>query len=248
MAENDLREIAADEATDRPMLDDDAPHLLIVDDDERLRSVLRRYLVRNGFRIGEAQDAAAARSKLQSLSFDLVILDVMMPGESGVAFLAELRRESRVPVLMLTAMSEPADRIAGLEKGADDYLAKPFEPRELVLRLRNILSRNPAPPAVEPITTLSLGDCQLDLVREELFRKGSIVHLTAGETTLLMALAKCAGQPLSRDALNAYGRFNGTERTVDVQITRLRRKIERDQKFPRYLQTVRGTGYMLKPD
>ncbi len=248
MAANDLREFASNEVTDRPVLNDDAPHLLIVDDDERLRSVLRRYLVRNGFRITEAQDAAAARTKLQSLSFDLVILDVMMPGESGVTFLANLRQESRVPVLMLTAMSEPADRIAGLEKGADDYLVKPFEPRELVLRLRNILHRNPAPPAVEPVTTISLGDCLLDLVREELFFKGSIVHLTAGETTLLMALAKCAGQPLSRDALNAYGRFNGTERTVDVQITRLRRKIERDPKFPRYLQTVRGTGYMLKPD
>ncbi len=248
MAANDPPELALDEAAPRPLLEDDAPHLLIVDDDERLRSVLRRYLVRNGFRITEAQDTAAARTKLQSLSFDLIILDVMMPGESGVSFLTDLRRSSRVPVLMLTAMSEAADRIAGLEQGADDYLSKPFEPRELVLRLRNILSRNPAPPAVEPATTLGLGDCQLDLVREELFRKGVIVHLTAGETTLLMALAKCAGQPLSRDALNAYGRFNGTERTVDVQITRLRRKIERDPKFPRYLQTVRGTGYMLKPD
>lgn len=248
MAANDPPDLALDEAAPRTLLEDDAPHLLIVDDDERLRSVLRRYLVRNGFRITEAQDAAAARTNLQSLSFDLIILDVMMPGESGVSFLADLRRSSRVPVLILTAMSEAADRITGLEQGADDYLSKPFEPRELVLRLRNILSRNPAPPAVEPATTLSLGDCQLDLVREELFRKGAIVHLTAGETTLLMALAKCAGQPLSRDALNAYGRFNGTERTVDVQITRLRRKIERDPKFPRYLQTVRGTGYMLKPD
>lgn len=241
-------ELALDDAMPRPPLEDDAPHLLIVDDDERLRSVLRRYLLRNGFRVAEAEDAAAARAKLQALSFDLIILDVMMPGESGVSFLADLRRSSRVPVLMLTAMSEPADRIAGLEQGADDYLSKPFEPRELVLRLRNILSRNPSPPAVASVTTLGLGDCQLDLVREELSRKGAIVHLTAGETTLLMALAKCAGQPLSRDALNAYGRFNGTERTVDVQITRLRRKIERDPKFPRYLQTVRGTGYILKPD
>jgi two-component system phosphate regulon response regulator OmpR len=248
MAANDSPELAFDDAIPRPVLEDDAPHLLIVDDDERLRSVLRRYLLRNGFRVTEAQDAAAARTKLQSLSFDLIILDVMMPGESGVSFLTSLRRSSRIPVLMLTAMSEPADRITGLEQGADDYLSKPFEPRELVLRLRNILARNPLPPAVEPPTTLGLGDCQLDLVREELFRKGAIVHLTAGETTLLMALARCAGQPLSRDALNAYGRFNGTERTVDVQITRLRRKIEDDPKFPRYLQTVRGTGYMLKPD
>lgn len=248
MAANDPPDLALDETMARAVLEDDAPHLLIVDDDERLRSVLRRYLVRNGFRVTEAKDAAAARAKLEALSFDLIILDVMMPGESGVTFLTDLRRESRVPVLMLTAMSEPADRIAGLEQGADDYLSKPFEPRELVLRLRNILSRNPAPSSIEPPMTLRLGDCQLDLVREELSRKGAIVHLTAGETTLLMALAKCAGQPLSRDALNAYGRFNGTERTVDVQITRLRRKIERDPKFPRYLQTVRGTGYILKPD
>jgi two-component system phosphate regulon response regulator OmpR len=248
MSALDTPDIPLDDGTERPTLEDDAPHLLLVDDDERLRSVLRRYLVRSGFRVTEARDAAAARTKLQSLSFDLMILDVMMPGESGVAFLADLRRSSRMPVLMLTAMSEPADRIAGLERGADDYLSKPFEPLELVLRLRNILSRVPAPALPEPLQRLSLGECQLDLVREELLRQGSVVHLTAGETALLLALAKRAGQPVSRDALNAYCRFNGTERTVDVQITRLRRKIERDPKFPRYLQTVRGTGYVLKPD
>ena len=248
MNARDTPEPILDDQAARVPLDDDAPHLLIVDDDERLRSVLRRYLVRNGFRVTEAGDAASASVKLQSLSFDLMILDVMMPGDSGFTFLAELRRSSRVPVLMLTAMSEAADRIAGLEGGADDYLSKPFEPRELVLRLRNILTRAPAIPAAAPPQLLTLGDCRLDLVREELLRNGTPVHLTAGETTLLFALAKCAGQPLSRDALNAYGGFNGTERTVDVQITRLRRKIERDPKFPRYLQTVRGTGYVLKPD
>jgi two-component system phosphate regulon response regulator OmpR len=226
-----------------------SPHLLIVDDDSRLRSVLKRYLVKNGFLVTEAADARDARAKLKSLEFDLLILDVMMPGESGFDFLTQLRKDTRVPVLMLTAMSEPLDRINGLERGADDYLPKPFEPRELVLRLRNILTRVP-PPATqpEPPSVLKLGDCALDLKRGELTRSGALVHLTAGEAALLMALAQRAGEPVSREALSAFSQFSGNERTVDVQITRLRRKIERDQKYPRYLQTVRGTGYALKPD
>ncbi len=228
---------------------DDEPHLLIIDDDARLRSVLSRYLRKNGFRITEAIDAADARQKLTGLAFDLLILDVMMPRESGFDFLGTLREQSRVPVLMLTAMAESADRITGLERGADDYLAKPFEPRELLLRLRNILGRVmvTAPVPVAP-PALLLGACRLDLARGELSRDGEPVHLTAGEQALLMALAARPGEPLSREALSAYSQFNGNERTVDVQITRLRRKIERDQKFPRYLQTVRGTGYVLKPD
>ncbi|HEV2675719.1 MAG TPA: response regulator transcription factor [Aliidongia sp.] len=226
-----------------------APHLLIVDDDSRLRAVLKRYLVKNGFLVTEASDARDARAKLKSLEFDLLILDVMMPGETGFELLSHLRKETRVPVLMLTAMSEPSDRINGLERGADDYLPKPFEPRELVLRLRNILARVPPPAApVEPVAILRLGDCALDLKRGELTRNGALVHLTAGEAALLMALANRAGEPVSREALSAYSQFSGNERTVDVQITRLRRKIERDQKYPRYLQTVRGTGYVLKPD
>ena len=234
---------------DEPSAPEAAPHLLIVDDDSRLRSVLKRYLVKNGFLVTEAADARDARAKLKSLEFDLLILDVMMPGETGFELLTHLRKDNRVPVLMLTAMSEPSDRINGLERGADDYLPKPFEPRELVLRLRNILARVPPPATlVEPIAALRLGDCALDLKRGELTRQGALVHLTAGEQALLLALAHHAGEPVSREALSTYSQFNGNERTVDVQITRLRRKIERDQKYPRYLQTVRGTGYVLKPD
>jgi two-component system phosphate regulon response regulator OmpR len=228
------------------------PHLLVVDDDSRLRSVLRRYLLRNGFRVTEAEDAGAARAKLASFEFDLIMLDVMMPGDSGFTLLAELRQTTRVPVLMLTAMAEPGDRINGLELGADDYLAKPFEPRELVLRLKNILTRvvvpAPAPAPPTPKRELTFGECRLDLARGELTRLGETVHLTEGESGLLMALAANPGVPLSREALSAYSQFGGTERTVDVQITRLRRKLEPDSKYPRYLQTVRGIGYVLKPD
>jgi two-component system phosphate regulon response regulator OmpR len=233
-------------APDEP---EEPAHLLIVDDDSRLRAVLRRYLQKNGFRVSEAGNAEETRTKLQSFEFDLIVLDVMMPGESGFDLLSSIRRTKRVPVMMLTAMSEPGDRVNGLERGADDYLAKPFEPRELVLRLKNILSRVPpalAPP--EPVRQLSLGECRFDLARGELLRGDEPVHLTAGESALLAALAAKPGVPLSREALSAYSQFSGNERTVDVQMTRLRRKIERDQKFPRYLQTVRGTGYVLKPD
>jgi len=228
---------------------EEPPHLLIVDDDSRLRAVLRRYLQRNGFRVSEAGNAEETRAKLISFEFDLIVLDVMMPGENGFDLLSSIRRTDRVPVLMLTAMSEASDRVKGLERGADDYLAKPFEPRELVLRLKNILARvPPAAPSPEPARQLSLGECRFDLARGELLRGGKPVHLTAGEAALLGALAAKPGVPLSREALSAYSQFSGNERTVDVQITRLRRKIERDQKFPRYLQTVRGTGYVLKPD
>jgi two-component system phosphate regulon response regulator OmpR len=220
-------------------------HLLIVDDDPRLRSVLRRYLQVNGFRVTDAASAADARAHMALFEFDMIVLDVMMPRESGTTLLSEIRLHSRVPVILLTAMAEPADRIDGLERGADDYLAKPFEPRELVLRLNNILSRVPVPPiAPEPRTELVFGDCRLDLVRGDLTREGRPVRLAPSETALLLALAAVPGEPLSREALSVYG----NERTVDVQMTRLRRKIERDPRFPRYLQTVRGTGYVLKPD
>jgi two-component system phosphate regulon response regulator OmpR len=223
-------------------------HLLVVDDDVRLRAVLRRYLERNQFRVTEAADAADARAQLALFEFDLIILDVMMPGESGTDLLSAIRRSSRVPVLLLTAMAEAADRIDGLERGADDYLAKPFEPRELVLRIRNVLARltPPAPPSAP--SELRLGEFRLDLARGELLKGTEPVRLTGGELALLMALAAKPGEPLSRDALNVYSQFSGNERTIDVQITRLRRKLERNPKFPRYLQTVRGVGYVLKPD
>jgi two-component system phosphate regulon response regulator OmpR len=220
------------------------PHLLVVDDDRRLRELLRRYLSDNGFRVTTAADTAEARSNLASFAFDLVVLDVMMPGENGLGLTHELRKEGRVPVLLLTAMAEPEDRVNGLEQGADDYLSKPFEPRELVLRIRNVLQRRPSPDTGP--RDVRFGDCRFDLSRGELYRGGDIVHLTAAETGLLSALAEKAGQAVSREELSLS--FSGNVRNVDVQMTRLRRKIERDPRFPRFLQTVRGTGYVLKPD
>ncbi|HEY3918723.1 MAG TPA: response regulator transcription factor [Stellaceae bacterium] len=222
-------------------------HLLVIDDDERLRDLLRRYLVESGFRVTTAGDAAEARVKLQSLAFDLLIVDVMMPGESGLDLTESLRQSSAVPILLLTAMAEPENRIDGLERGADDYLTKPFEPRELVLRIRNILQRViAAPPAAAE--ELRLGGLRFDLKRGALYRGEDAVHLTAAEAALLAALARKPGEAVSREALSLEAQCSGNLRTVDVQMTRLRRKIERDPKFPRYLQTVRGTGYVLKPD
>jgi two-component system phosphate regulon response regulator OmpR len=224
---------------------DGEPHLLVVDDDARLRGLLTRYLADQGFRVTTAADAADARARLHGLAFDLLILDVMMPGEDGLALTRSLRAESKVPILLLTAMAEPEHRILGLEHGADDYLAKPFEPRELVLRIRNILQRVRQP---APAGTLRFGPCRLDLARAELFDGAAPVRLTEAEMALLMALARHLGEPVSRETLSQEASFSGNLRTVDVQITRLRRKMERDPKFPRYLQTVRGTGYVLKPD
>ncbi len=219
-------------------------HLLVVDDDARLRELLRRYLADSGFRVTTAQDASEARSHLASFAFDLVVLDVMMPGESGLELTRALRSESRIPVLLLTAMAEPEDRVNGLEQGADDYLSKPFEPRELVLRIRNLLQRRPAADAAAQ--DLRFGGCRFDGVRGELYRGGDVVHLTAAEAGLLSILAQKAGQAVSREELSLS--LSGNVRNVDVQMTRLRRKIEGDPRFPRYLQTVRGTGYTLKPD
>jgi two-component system phosphate regulon response regulator OmpR len=220
------------------------PHLLVVDDDPRLRELLRRYLSENGFRVTTAADASEARSNLASFAFDLVVLDVMMPGESGLELTRALRGERRVPVLLLTAMAEPEDRVNGLEQGADDYLSKPFEPRELVLRIRNVLQRRPAVDLGPP--DIRFGGCRFDVVRGELYRGGDLVHLTAAEAGLLASLAQKAGQAVSREELSLS--LSGNVRNVDVQMTRLRRKIERDPRYPRYLQTVRGTGYILQPD
>ena len=228
-------------------MNDTEPHLLVVDDDARLRELLRRYLSDNGFRVTAAADAAEARARLASFAFDLMVLDVMMPGENGLDLTAALRgepAEPRVPILLLTAMGEPEDRVNGLEQGADDYLSKPFEPRELVLRIRNLLQRRPATDVAS--RDVRFGGCRFDVVRGELYRGGDTVHLTAAEAGLLSILAQRAGQPLSREELSLS--LSGNVRNVDVQMTRLRRKIERDPRFPRYLQTVRGTGYTLKPD
>jgi two-component system phosphate regulon response regulator OmpR len=229
---------------------DDAPHLLVVDDDARLCGLLRRYLSEGGFRVTTAGDASEARASLARFAFDLVVLDVMMPGESGLALTRALTRaERRVPVLLLTAMAEPEDRINGLEHGADDYLSKPFEPRELVLRIRNILQRRPAAEAASETAApraIRFGGFRFDLARGELFRGSEIVHLTAAEAGLLALLAQEAPRAVSREVLAAP--FSGNVRNVDVQMTRLRRKIEHDPRYPRYLQTVRGTGYVLKPE
>lgn len=230
--------------TSAPAPDFSESHLLVVDDDARLRELLRRYLSDSGFRVTAAADASEARSNLASFAFDLVVLDVMMPGESGLELTRALRADGRIPVLLLTAMAEPEDRINGLEQGADDYLTKPFEPRELVLRVRNLLQRRPATDVASK--DIRFGGCRFDVVRGELYRGGDLVHLTAAEAGLLSMLAQKAGQAVSREELSIS--LSSNLRNVDVQMTRLRRKIERDPRFPRYLQTVRGTGYILKPD
>ncbi|WP_298677557.1 response regulator [uncultured Lentibacter sp.] len=233
------------------MTDVDA-HLLIVDDDERIRLLLQKFLMRAGFLVSGARDAAHARRLLAGLEFDLIVLDVMMPGETGIELTRALRESSAVPVLLLTAKGETEDRIVGLEAGADDYLAKPFEPKELLLRINAILRRMPEL-AVEEIRpkVLGLGAYHYDIERGELWEGTALVRLTATETQLMKIFAVAAGAPISRVQLvEKLGRDHGQaqERAIDVQITRLRRKIERDPKQPRYLQTVRGAGYMLAPD
>lgn len=229
----------------------DAQHILVIDDDTRLRELLRRYLTDNGFTVSVARDAAEARRLLAGLEFDLMVVDVMMPGENGFAFTASLRETSSVPILLLTARGETEDRIEGLEAGADDYLVKPFEPRELLLRISTILRRvSQAPePEQEPKSgVVRLGLCVFDIERGELTREGEPVRLTSQEESLLRALAQNAGGTLSRETLIRESRVGSNERAVDVQVTRLRRKIETDPRMPRYLQTVRGEGYVLRPD
>ena len=219
----------------------DLPHLLVVDDDGRLRDLLSRFLTENGFVVVTAADAAQARSRLTHFDFDAVVLDLMMPGESGLEFARDLRTRSNIPILMLTAMAEIEDRISGLEGGADDYVVKPFEPRELLLRIRNIMKR--APQVQAPGDELHLGDF---VFRRD--RGGQPVRLTDLEAGLLSALAARPGDVLTRDDLIARTGAAGGGRAVDVQVTRLRRKIEPDPRDPRYLQTVRGKGYVLRPD
>ncbi|AXQ94834.1 response regulator [Cereibacter azotoformans] len=226
-------------------------HLLVVDDDERIRSLLQKFLIRNGFLVSSARDAAQARRLLDGLEFDLIVLDVMMPGEDGVSLTRALREDLATPILLLTARGETSHRIEGLEAGADDYLAKPFEPKELLLRINAILRRVPsARPELGP-KVLHLGDVRYDLERGELWRGTEPVRLTATEAALMRIFAAQPGEAVSRERLvGDLGRDEGQsqERAVDVQITRLRRKIEVDPRQPRYLQTVRGSGYMLAPD
>jgi two-component system phosphate regulon response regulator OmpR len=250
-------------------------HILVVDDDKRLRELIARYLAEQGLRVTAAENAADARAKLRSIAFDLIVLDIMMPGETGLELARALRVGSGVPILLLTAMGETQDRINGLEAGADDYLVKPFEPRELVLRINAILKRA-QPPERAPSAiggTVKFGAFSFEIENRRLFRAGEPVHLTEAEGDLLLLLARRAGQPVSRDELllragagAGAGAVAGSDddaggdggdpgvaeiggsRVVDVQMTRLRRKIEDDPRFPRYLQTVRGIGYVLRPD
>lgn len=227
-------------------------HLLIVDDDERIRDLLKRFLKRNGFLVTAARDAAHARRVLAGLDFDLIVLDVMMPGEDGVSLTRSLRESLATPVLLLTAKGETEHRIAGLEAGADDYLVKPFEPKELLLRINAILRRMPETPMEETVPKiLHLGPIRYDIERGEMWQADDLVRLTATESQLMKIFSSKPGEPFSRSKLvEELGRDRGQaqERAVDVQITRLRRKIEPNPKQPRYLQTVRGAGYMLAPD
>lgn len=233
------------------MSDPDA-HLLIVDDDERIRGLLQKFLIRNGFLVSAARDAAHARRLLTGLEFDMIVLDVMMPGEDGISLTRSIRETDRTPILLLTAKAETEDRIAGLEAGADDYLAKPFEPKELLLRINAVLRRVPdAPVDKSVLKVLTLGPIRYDVDRGEMWQGEDLVRLTATESQLMRIFAKCPGEAVTRSQLvEDLGRDRGQaqERAVDVQITRLRRKIEADPKQPRYLQTVRGAGYMLAPD
>jgi two-component system phosphate regulon response regulator OmpR len=220
-------------------------HLLVVDDDDRIRDLLKQYLSRAGFRVTTAADAAAARKLLEMLDFDLLILDVMMPGEDGLSLTRWVRKRGATPVLILTARGLADERIEGLSQGADDYLPKPFEPQELLLRAEAILRR--AGPRTPAPRRIKLGDFDFDLERAELTRLGAPVRLTESEGALLKLLAQNAHAPVDRLDL-ARDTADSTGRAVDVQVTRLRRKIETDPRNPRYLQTVRGVGYMLSPD
>ncbi len=231
-------------------------HLLVVDDDERIRGLLQKFLIRSGFLCSVARDAAQARRLLAGLEFDMLVLDVMMPGENGIALTHDLRQRSAMPILLLTAKGETANRIEGLEAGADDYLVKPFEPKELLLRINAILRRMPQPKPTEAAPkVLHMGAVRYDMERGELWRDADLIRLTATEAALMRLFAAQPGAPISREKLvGDLGRSaddagaGAQERAVDVQITRLRRKLEQDPRQPRYLQTVRGEGYMLQPD
>jgi two-component system phosphate regulon response regulator OmpR len=222
---------------------DDAPHLLVVDDDRRIRALLSRFLHAEGYRVSTAESAREARAKLEGLRFDLLILDVMMPGENGFDFVRALRASSTVPILMLTARDEKQSRIMGLEIGADDYLAKPFEPRELSLRVANILKRA-RPPHLAPAPSVRFGPFVFHMASGELRRGEEAIRLTERECDMLRVLATNVGATVPRQSLAGNGEAV-SERTVDVQVNRLRRKIENDPANPLFVQTVRGVGYRL---
>ena len=230
---------------ERQAVTDTSPHILLVDDDRRIRELVKSYLSERGFRVTTAQNAADARARLSGLAFDLLILDVMMPGESGLELAQDLRKSKDVPILILSARADPEHRIEGFESGVDDYLVKPFEPRELVHRINSILRRSVVP---EPVPVeISLGGFVFNIERGELSQDGEIVRLTTRERELLRLFAGRPGETISRADLAQNASGEGA-RAVDVQINRLRRKIEPDPALPRYLQTVRGAGYILYTD
>ena len=224
-------------------------HVLVVDDDGRLRELLRRYLTENGYHVSVAANAEEARAALKNFAFDLMVLDVMMPGQDGISFTGELRETNDLPILLLTARGETEDRISGLSAGADDYLVKPFDPRELLLRVATIIRRATATPVTndEPVQrSVRFGTFYFDLSRQELRRDGEPFHLTTAELSLLSVLAAQPGVPVDRRDLSERSRISGSDRAVDTQIARLRRKLEADPRRPQYLLTMRGAGYVLR--
>ena len=218
-------------------------NLLVVDDDERIRNLLSQYLIKEGFIVSTANGADIARKKIQLIKFDLIILDIMMPGDDGLTLTQEIRNNSDIPIILLTAKSGTDSKIEGLEIGADDYLTKPFNPKELLLRILSILKRSKAEDRVD--NEIFFGDFVLNIEKRELTKSKQRVYLTDREMNLLIALAKSPGQPLNREKLAG---IDEPGRSVDVGINRLRRKIEKDPRMPLWLQTVRGEGYILRPD
>jgi two-component system phosphate regulon response regulator OmpR len=223
---------------------DDAPHILVVDDDQRIRDLLGRFLRDKGYRVTTAEHAESARSSMRNLAFDMIILDIMMPGEDGLSLAKDLRSHSQIPILMLTARADAEDRISGLEAGVDDYLPKPFDPRELLLRLQNILKRRSEPAATPAQQDVKFGKFTFNIARGELKADGETIKLTEMERNLLRFFAARPGETVDREDLADLS-GNESERAVDVQINRLRRKIEADPANPVYLQTVRGRGYIF---
>lgn len=227
---------------------DDDRHILVVDDDEKLSNLLKRFLTENGYHVTVAADTVEAVAALKNFSFDLMVLDVMMPGQDGISFTSDMRKSTDLPILLLTARGETDDRVNGLAAGADDYLVKPFDPRELLLRIATILRRAaPAAPEPSPMQRLlRFGPFVFDVERQELKQDGDPVHLTTAELSLLYTLAQQPGLPVDRQALGEQSRISGSDRAVDTQIARLRRKLESDPRRPQYLLTMRGAGYVLR--
>jgi len=226
----------------------DDRHILVVDDDVRLRDLLRRFLTENGYHVSVAGDALEARAALRNFAFDLMVLDVMMPGQDGISFTGELRKSDELPILLLTARGETEDRISGLAAGADDYLVKPFDPRELLLRITTILKRsvNVNVDEAQARVPIRFGHFTFDIERQQLRRDGDPIHLTTAELSLLSILAGQPGSPVDRRDLSERSRISGSDRAVDTQIARLRRKLEADPRRPQFLLTMRGAGYVLR--